>query len=47
MTGIAIVQLAERGKINLDAEIQTYLPEYPKQKWPVTVRQLPQHLGGG
>ena len=47
MTGIAIVQLAERGKINLDAEIQTYLPEYPKQTWPVTVRQLLTHLGGG
>jgi CubicO group peptidase (beta-lactamase class C family) len=47
MTAAAIVQLAERGKINLDAEIQTYLPEYPKQKWPVTVRQLLTHLGGG
>ena len=46
MTGAAIVQLAERGKINLDAEIQTYLPDYPKQKWPVTVRQLLNHLGG-
>jgi len=47
MTGAAVVQLAERGKINLDAEIQTYLPDYPKQKWPVTVRQLLTHLGGG
>lgn len=47
MTGAAIVHLAERGKINLDAEIQTYLPEYPKQKWPVTVRQLLTHLSGG
>lgn len=47
MTGAAIVQLAERGKLNLDAEIQTYVPSYPKQKWPVTVRQLLTHLGGG
>ncbi len=47
MTAVAILQLAERGKINLDAEIQTYLPDYPKQKWPVTVRQLLTHLGGG
>src|SRR5215510_5622439 len=47
MTGLAIVQLAERGKIDLDAEIQTYLPEYPKQKWPVTARQLLTHLSGG
>jgi CubicO group peptidase (beta-lactamase class C family) len=47
MTGAAIVQLAQRGKIDLDAEIQTYVPDYPKQKWPVTVRQLLTHLGGG
>ena len=47
MTAAAIVQLAERGKINLDAEIQTYVPDYPKQQWPVTVRQLLTHLGGG
>jgi CubicO group peptidase (beta-lactamase class C family) len=47
MTGAAIVQLAERGKIDLDAEIQTYVPDYPKQKWPVTVRQLLTHTAGG
>src|SRR5262249_48933577 len=46
-TSAAILQLAEKGKINLDAEIQTYLPYYPKQQWPVTVRQLLAHLGGG
>lgn len=47
MTGVAILQLVERGKIKLDEEIQTYVPYYPKQKWPVTVRQLLVHLGGG
>ncbi len=47
MTGEAVVQLAERGKIDLDAEIQTYVPDYPKQKWPVTVRNLLTHTGGG
>jgi CubicO group peptidase (beta-lactamase class C family)/tetratricopeptide (TPR) repeat protein len=45
--GTAIMQLVEKGKMNLDAEIQTYLPYYPKQKWPVTVRQLLAHMGGG
>src|SRR5688572_31692617 len=38
-TGAAILQLVEQGKMSLDGEIQTYLPSYPKQKWPVTVRQ--------
>lgn len=47
MTGPAIVQLVERGKMKLDEEIQTYVPYYPKQKWPVTVKQLLVHLGGG
>ena len=46
-TGAAILQLVEQGKMSLDGEIQTYLPSYPKQKWPVTVRQLLVHLGGG
>jgi CubicO group peptidase (beta-lactamase class C family) len=47
MTGEAIVQLAERGKLDLDAEIQTYVPDYPVQKWPVTVRNLLTHTGAG
>ncbi|MFL6334452.1 MAG: serine hydrolase domain-containing protein [Pyrinomonadaceae bacterium] len=47
MTGEAVVQLAERGKLDLDAEIQKYVPDYPKQKWPVTVRNLLTHTGGG
>ena len=47
MTGEAIVQLAERGKLDLDAEIQKYVPDYPVQKWPVTVRNLLTHTGAG
>jgi len=47
MTGEAVVQLAERGKLDLDAEIQKYVPDYPVQKWPVTVRNLLTHTGGG
>lgn len=46
MTAAAILQLVEQGKINLDAEIQTYVPYFPKKKYPVTVRQLLYHLGG-
>ena len=47
MTGEAIVQLAEKGKLDLDAEIQKYVPDYPKQQWPVTVRNLLTHTAGG
>src|SRR5688572_3060078 len=46
MTAAAILQLVEKGKINLDAEVQTYVPYFPKKNFPVTVRQLLGHLGG-
>jgi CubicO group peptidase (beta-lactamase class C family) len=46
MTAVAILQLAEQGKIDLDAEVQTYVPYFPKKQWPVTVRQVLGHLGG-
>ncbi len=46
MTAIAVMQLVEKGKINLDAEVQTYVPYFPKKPWPVTVRQVLGHLGG-
>ena len=46
MTALAVLQLVEKGKINLDAEVQTYVPTFPKKPWPVTVRQVLGHLGG-
>jgi CubicO group peptidase (beta-lactamase class C family) len=46
MTATAVLQLIERGRISLDAEIQAYVPYYPRKAWPVTVRQLLGHLGG-
>ncbi len=46
MTAAAILQLAEQGKIDLDAEIQTYVPYFPRKTHPVTARQLLGHLGG-
>jgi CubicO group peptidase (beta-lactamase class C family) len=46
MTAVAVMQLAEQGRLNLNAEIQTYCPTYPKKQWPLTVRQLLGHLGG-
>jgi len=46
ITAVAVLKLVEEGKIDLDAEIQTYVPYFPRKKWPVTVRQLLGHLGG-
>jgi CubicO group peptidase (beta-lactamase class C family) len=46
ITAMAILQLVEQGKIDLDAEVQKYVPYFPRKKWPVTVRQLLGHIGG-
>ena len=45
-TALGIVRLSEAGKIDLDGEIQQYVPSYPRKRWPVTVRGLLAHLSG-
>ncbi|MQA39343.1 serine hydrolase [Rugamonas sp. FT29W] len=46
MTAAAVLRLAEQGKLDLDAEIQSYVPYFPRKASVVTVRQLLGHLGG-
>ena len=46
LTSAAAGLLLERGQLTLDDEIQTYVPEFPKKEWPVTLRQLMGHLAG-
>ncbi|WP_180977535.1 serine hydrolase domain-containing protein [Janthinobacterium sp. ROICE36] len=46
MTAVAVLQLVEQGKIDLDAPVQTYVPYFPVKAFPITVRQLLGHLGG-
>lgn len=46
MTAVAVLQLAEEGKIDLEAEVQEYVPYFPKKPWPVRVGLLLGHLGG-
>lgn len=46
MTATAILQLVDQGKIDLDAEVQTYVPYFPKKPFPITVRQLLGHMAG-
>ena len=48
-TDIAVLQLVEQGKLNLDAPIQTYLPDLnPHNPWriPITLRQMMSHQSG-
>jgi CubicO group peptidase (beta-lactamase class C family) len=46
VTAVAVMQLVDRGKLDLDATIQTYVPTFPEKPWPITCRQLLAHLGG-
>ena len=46
ITAVAVLQLAEPGKLDLDAPVQRYVPVFPEKPWPVTTRQLLGHLGG-
>ena len=46
MTAVAVLQLAERGSLDLDASITKYVQAFPEKPWPVTARQLLGHLGG-
>jgi D-alanyl-D-alanine carboxypeptidase len=45
-TGIAVMQLVERGKLSLDDDISKFIPEFPLQGHHVTVRQLLNHTSG-
>ncbi|PTL76748.1 serine hydrolase domain-containing protein [Vitiosangium sp. GDMCC 1.1324] len=45
-TAVAVLQLEQEGKLDLDADIHTLVPEYPEKPWPITVRELLGHLGG-
>src|SRR6184192_250080 len=46
ITATALLQLWEHGKLDLDAPVQKYCPEFPQKEWPITTRELLGHLGG-
>jgi len=43
---IAIMQLVEQGRIDLDAEIQTWVPWFPRKQAPITLRHILTHTSG-
>lgn len=46
ITAVAIMQLWEKGLIDLDKDVRFYVPEFPEKKWKFTVRQLLNHTAG-
>ena len=45
-TGVAILQLVEAGKLELDAPISRYMKDLPATWQPITIRQLLDHTSG-
>jgi D-alanyl-D-alanine carboxypeptidase len=45
-TGVAVLQLVERGKLSLDDDLSKSVPEFPMQGHRVSVRQLLNHTTG-
>ncbi len=45
-TAVALGLLVDEGRLDLDAEVQRYVPTFPRKPWPVTVRQLAGHQAG-
>ena len=46
LTSAAIGLLYEQGQLDLDAEVQKYVPSFPKKKFPINTRQVAGHLAG-
>jgi hypothetical protein len=46
LTAAGVALFYERGRIDLDASVQRYVPLYPRKPWPVTTRQLMGDIAG-
>jgi len=46
ISATAAMRLVEAGKLDLDAPIEKYCPDFPKKPWPITTRELLTHQSG-
>ncbi len=46
LTSAAVGLLLEKQRLNLDADIQIYVPEFPEKEWPVNLRQVMGQVAG-
>jgi len=46
LTATGAMELWERGQLDLDAPVQKYCPGFPQKPWPMTTRQVMEHLAG-
>ncbi|MEZ4588074.1 MAG: serine hydrolase domain-containing protein [Gemmatimonadales bacterium] len=46
LTSVAVAQLWDGGRLDLDVPVQRYVPGFPEKEHPITTRQLGGHLSG-
>lgn len=46
LTSVGVGLLVQRGRLDLDAPVQTYVPSFPEKAHPITTRHLGGHLSG-
>ena len=46
LTAAGVALLHDRGRIDLDAPVQRYVPLYPRKEWTITIRQLMGDVAG-
>ena len=46
LTSAAVGLMLEKHQLNLDEQIQTYVPAFPKKQWPVTLRHVMGQMAG-
>ena len=46
LTSAAVGLLLESGRLTLDDDLRTHVPEFPKKEWPITLRQVMGHTAG-
>jgi serine beta-lactamase-like protein LACTB, mitochondrial len=46
LTAVGLALLVEQGRVDLDAPVRNYVPEFPDKGVVITTRQLAGHLGG-
>ncbi len=46
LTAAAVGLLSERGRLDLDAPVQRYVPGFPEKAWPISTSQLMAHTAG-
>ena len=46
MTAAGMGILMEQGRLDLDADVQAYVPYFPEKRWPITSRMIAGHLAG-